>query len=105
MKWNTDNFALLGFSPYVGSGSSEWRTVHVDDVVSLMMLVFERALRTWDEYRPEDVYGHYYIAANEERVSNKGVADPFAELMYKRGGTKERGGRSVKFQEAGSTKQ
>ena len=95
-----ENIEAAGFSPYVGPGTSVFRFVHVDDVVDLMILVFRKALETWDSYVPEDVYRHFYLAVDEE-LPSKPVAMGLADLVYRRGGIAEPVVRSVSFEEAG----
>lgn len=77
-----------------------FRFVHVDDVVDLMVLVLSKGVETWDSYGPEDVYGHFYLAVDEE-IASKAVAAGLADLVYRRGGIKEPVARSVRFEEAG----
>ena len=91
----------LGFSPYIGNGTAVWRTVHVDDVVDLTILVFQKALDTWDSYRPEDVFSHYYIAADEAPLQ-KPIAEAFADLVYRRGKIPAPVAKSVSYDEAGT---
>ena len=100
LLWNMENIASHGFSPYVGPGTSVFRFVHVDDVVDLMILVFRKALETWDSYVPEDVYRHFYLAVDEEMAS-KPVAVGLADLVHRRGAIAEPVAKSVSFEEAG----
>ena len=100
LLWNMENIEAAGFSPYVGPGTSVFRFVHVDDVVDLMILVFRKALETWDSYVPEDIYRHFYLAVDEE-LPSKPVAMGLADLVYRRGGIAEPVVRSVSFEEAG----
>ncbi len=100
MLWNIENVESHGFSPYVGPGTSVFRFVHVDDVVDLMILVFRKALETWDSYAPEDVYRHFYLAVDEE-IASKPVALGLADFVHRRGGIAEPVARSVGFEEAG----
>ena len=74
--------------------------VHVDDVVDLTMLVFQKALDTWDTYKPEDVYGHYYIAFDEQ-PEQKPIAEAFAQKVYSQGKIKAPVAKSVGYEEAG----
>ena len=74
--------------------------MHVDDVVNLMILVFRKALETWDSYVPEDAYRHFYQAVDEE-IASKPVALGLADLVYRRGGIPQPVARSVSFEEAG----
>ncbi len=90
----------LGFSPYIGEGTAKWAVVHVDDVVDLTMLVFQRALDTWESYRPEDVYGHYYIAFDEQ-PEQKPIAEAFAEVVWRMEKIEKPVARSVGYEEAG----
>ena len=98
--WNLENIQDLGFSPYVGPGTSIIRLVHVDDVVDLMMLVFQKALDTWDTYTPEDVYGYFYVAVNEAPRA-KAVAEAYGELMFRMGKIASPAPKQVRFEEAG----
>ncbi|KAK4691689.1 hypothetical protein P7C71_g5361, partial [Lecanoromycetidae sp. Uapishka_2] len=99
--WNTENVAGLGFSPFVGEGTSIIRLVHVDDVVALMMLVLKKAVEVWDEYMPEDVFKNFYVAVEEEPYKAKPVAEAYADLLWRRGNIAKAVVRSVKFEEAG----
>lgn len=98
--WNLENVQELGFSPYVGPGTSINRLVHVDDVVDLMMLVFQKALDTWDTYKPEDVYSNFYIAANEAPEA-KPVAEAFGNLLFRMRKIASPIPKQVTFEEAG----
>ena len=100
VKWSLDNVEALGFSPYIGSGTAEWRVVFVDDVVDLTMLVFQKALDTWDSYQPEDVYRHYYIAAGE-KLQQKPIAEAFADLVFRRGKIPAPVAKAVPYEKAG----
>ena len=44
--WNLESIQEPGLSPYVGPGTSIIHLVHVDDVVDLIMLIFQKALDT-----------------------------------------------------------
>ena len=102
VSWSINNVQTLGFSPYVGPGTSVIRLVHVDDVVSLTMLVYQKALETWDSYKPEDVYGHFYICVDETPES-KSVAEAFGELLYREGKIASSAPKQVTYEEAGTT--
>lgn len=80
--WNLENIQELGFSPYVGPGTSIIRLIHVDDVVDLMMLVFQKSLDTWHTYKPEDVYSNFYIAVNEAPEARH-VAEAYGHLLFR----------------------
>ena len=99
--WNLQNVQDLGFSPYVGPGTSIIRLVHVDDVVDLMMLVFRKALDTWDTYEPEDVFSHFYIAVNDLPAEAKPVAEAYGELLFRMGKISSPTPKQVTFEEAG----
>ena len=98
--WNMENIQELGFSPYVGPGTSIIRLVHVDDVVDLTMRVFQKALDTWDTYKPEDVYSHFYIAVNDAPEA-KPVAEAYGELMFRMGKIASPVPKQVTYEEAG----
>ena len=98
--WNLENVQELGFSPYVGPGTSIIRLIHVDDVVDLMMLVFQRALDTWKTYKPEDVYSNFYVAVNEAPEA-KLVAGAYGELLFRMGKIASPVPKQVKYEEAG----
>ena len=100
--WSLENVEKLGFSPYVGSGTSEFRSVHVDDVVELMMLVFRKALDTWDSYKPQDVYKSFYIAV-DEKLTSRTVAEAYADLLYRKGKIAAPTLKQVSYEEAGIT--
>ena len=102
VSWSLNNVKTLGFSPYVGPGTSIIRLVHVDDVVGLMMLVYQKALDTWDTYRPEDVFGHFYICVDEAPESKR-VAEAFGELLYREGKIASPVPKQVSYEEAGTT--
>ena len=99
---NLNNVKTLGFSPYIGPGTSIIGLVHVDDVVSLMMLVYQKALDTWDTYKPEDVYSHFYLCVDETLESKK-VAEAFGELLYREGKIASPVPKQVSYEEAGTT--
>ena len=103
VKWNEDNVEELGFSPFVGDGTSINRLIHVDDVVTLMLLVFQKALDTWDLYLPEDVYKNFYICVADQPYSSKPVAEAFADLQYRRGKIAQPIAKRVTYEEAGKT--
>ena len=92
--------ANLGFSPFIGDGTAQWGVVHVDDVVDLTILVFQKALDTWETYKSEDVYSHFYIAS-DEAPRQKPIAKAFAEVSYKQGKIPAPVAKSVKYEEAG----
>ena len=98
--WNLENIQELGFSPYVGPGTSIIRLVHVDDVVDLMMLVFQRTLDTWDTYKPEDVYRNFYLAVNDAPEA-KAVAEAYGELLFRMGKIPSPIPKQVTYEEAG----
>ena len=100
--WTLNNVKTLGFSPYVGPGTSIIRLIHVDDVVSLMMLVYQKALETWDTYKPEDVYSHFYLCVDEALESKK-VAQAFGEFLHGEGMIASPVPRQVSYEEAGKT--
>ena len=100
VSWSLENVTELGFSPYIGDGTAIYRSVHVDDVVELMMLVFQKALDTWDSYKPEDVYKHFYVAVDEVHTT-KPVAEAFGQLLYRRGKIASPAARKVPYEEAG----
>ncbi|KAG8525260.1 uncharacterized protein KY384_008904 [Bacidia gigantensis] len=102
VEWSLKNVQNLGFSPYIGPGTSIIRLVHVDDVVSLAMLVYKRALETWETYKPEDVYSHFYVCV-DETVESKVVAEAYAELLVREGKIGEKEARKVGYEEAGTT--
>ena len=99
--WCLQNVQDLGFSPYVGPGTSVIRLVHVDDVVDLMMLVFRKALDTWDTYKPEDVYRNFYIAVNDTPAEARPVAEAYGELLFGMGKISSPTPKQVTFEEAG----
>ena len=101
VAWMMDNVANLGFSPYVGDGTAVFRTVHVDDVVEIMILVFQKALDTWDSYQSEDVYSHFYLCV-DETVEWKDVALAFAGVAYRTGRISAPIVKSVQYEDAGT---
>ena len=100
--WNLKNVETLGFSPYIGPGTSIIRLIHVDDVVSLMMLVYQRAQDTWETYKPEDVYSHFYVCV-DEAVESKKVAKAFGEFLHREGKIVSAAPKQVSYEEAGTT--
>jgi nucleoside-diphosphate-sugar epimerase len=94
------NIETLGFGAYVGEGTSVFGVVHVDDVVSLMMLVLEKALNTQGEYQPQDVYKHFYIGVDKEEQS-KALQTALADVVYRRGKIPSPVVKSVPYAEAG----
>ena len=102
VKWTLDNVTKLGFSPYIGPGTSIIRLIHVDDVVSLMMLVYRKAVETWDTYRPEDVFSHFYVCVDDV-VESKMVAEAFGDLLHRQGKISSPTPKQVSYDEAGTT--
>jgi nucleoside-diphosphate-sugar epimerase len=100
-RWMVENIDKLGFSPYIGDGTAVFPTIHVDDVVQLMFLVFEKALNTWDTYKPEDTYKQFYLGV-DERLGGKTLATGFAEYVSETGKAGVVETKLVKFEEAGS---
>jgi nucleoside-diphosphate-sugar epimerase len=100
--WSMENVENLGFSPYVGPGNNIFWTVHVDDVVSLMILVYKRIIEKGQNYAPTDVLDNWYIAAGEQHEPKR-VAEAFGELMARRGKIAKGDVRQVTFDEAGIT--
>ena len=80
VSWMMQNIETLGYSPYIGDGTSLMGLVHVDDVVTLMMLVFERVVRIGQSYKAEDVWSNFFVAYDEGKAWKK-LAELFAELM------------------------
>ena len=100
--WNLKNVETLGFSPYIGPGTSIIRLIHVDDVVSLMMLVYQKALDSWDTYKPEDVYSHFYLCV-DETLENKKVAEAYGDFLYREGKIASPTPKQVSYDDAGTT--
>jgi nucleoside-diphosphate-sugar epimerase len=100
-SWMVENIINLGFSPYIGEGTAVFPTVHVDDVVQLMFLVFEKALNTWDTYKPEDAYNNFYLGV-DERFGAKTHATAFAEYVSETGKLDSVKIKQVTFEESGS---
>ncbi|RFU81039.1 nadp-binding [Trichoderma arundinaceum] len=96
------NTEALGFGAYVGSGTSVFGVVHVDDIVSLMMLVYQRILDTVKNYQPEDVYSHWYNGVYSEEPSKR-IAAAFAKLQARRSKIASAEIRSVAYKDAGLT--
>lgn len=94
------NVEDLGFGAYVGEGTSLFGIIHVDDVVSLMLLVFQKVLDTDDTYQPEDVYRNWYNGIDKEEPSKK-LATAFAQVQYRRGKIPSPSTKSVPYEEAG----
>jgi nucleoside-diphosphate-sugar epimerase len=93
----------FGFNPIVGPGKNIFYTIHVDDVVSLTLLVLEKAVRERDNesYKPKDVYSNFYIAAGEKHTMTE-ISGLFAKAAGSAGAAKgELEVRSVKFEDAG----
>ena len=83
-----------------GPGTSIIRLIHVDDIVDLMMLVFPKALDTWNTYKPEDVYSNCYIAVNEAPEA-KPVAEAYGELLFRMGKIASSIPKQVTYEQAG----
>ena len=99
MMLNTEN---LGFGPYVGDGSSVVGLIHVDDAVSLMLLVFKRIMETMDTNQPEDVYQNSYNGITKVHPAKK-VALAIAEVQARRGKISTPTIKSIPYEEAGIT--
>ncbi|KAM0512076.1 hypothetical protein ACHAPE_009224 [Trichoderma viride] len=102
VDYMTQNIESLGFGVYVGSGTSVFGVVHVDDIVSLMMLVYQKILDTADNYKPEDVYRYWYNGIYREEPSKK-VAAALAKLQARRGKIPSSEIKSVAYKDAGFT--
>ncbi|KAM0469998.1 hypothetical protein ACHAPX_010182 [Trichoderma viride] len=102
VDYMTQNIEFLGFGVYVGSGTSVFGVVHVDDIVSLMMLVYQKILDTADNYKPEDVYRYWYNGIYREEPSKK-VAAALAKLQARRGKIPSSEIKSVAYKDAGFT--
>ena len=100
MDWMLRNITNLGFSPYVNEGTSIFRTIHVDDTVRLLLLVYEHAIKTLSTYTLEDVYKSYFVGVDETHKT-KDVAQMWAKYMSRKGEIKEGEARSVIYEEAG----
>lgn len=102
VDYMTQNIESLGFGIYVGSGTSVFGVVHVDDIVSLMMLVYQKILDTADHYQPEDVYRYWYNGIHREEPSKK-IAAALAKLQARRGKILSSEIKSVAYKDAGFT--
>ncbi|UKZ77557.1 hypothetical protein TrVFT333_005280 [Trichoderma virens FT-333] len=102
VDYMTQNTEVLGFGAYVGSGTSVFGVVHVDDIVSLAMLVYQKILDTVDSYKPEDVYRYWYNGVASEEPSKK-IAAAFAKLQARRGKITSPETKSVAYEDAGFT--
>lgn len=114
--WMIENIKQKGFSPQVGRGKNHFYTVHVDDVVSLIMLVYAKAILERDDkdatrgysnvsgtYGTDDVYRNFYIAAGNKHTSSE-IAELFAKAAGKLGAaSSEIDVKSVAYEEAGLT--
>ena len=96
MNYSLTNVKQLGFSPYVGPGTSVFRVVHVDDVVSLTLKVFEKAVKEGQDYVSTDVYKNWYFCIDETKAA-KDLAELFTQATGKQA-------KSVSYDEAGITK-
>lgn len=111
-----ENIKQKGFSPQVGQGKNQFFTVHVDDIVSLIMLVYAKAIRERDEkdssrgnsgidgtYGLDDVYSNFYVGAGNKHTSSE-IAELFATAASKLGiANSELEVKSVPYEEAGLT--
>ncbi|KAF2497125.1 NAD(P)-binding protein [Lophium mytilinum] len=114
--WMLSNIQTLGFSPQVGEGSNVFRTVHVDDVVSLILHVYAKAVKDRDArddfngqsdtYGLEEVYSNLYIADGNKHTSSE-ISEIFSRAAVKLGYAQGLNGavevRSVPYGEAGTT--
>lgn len=64
-QWMLDNTVAHGFSPYVGPGTSVIELIHVDDVVDIVLRVFNEAVIRGQDYQPEDALKNFYLAVTE----------------------------------------
>jgi nucleoside-diphosphate-sugar epimerase len=99
--WMVQNINSLGFSPYIGEGTAVFRTIHVDDVVQLLFLIFEKALNTWDTYKPEEAYKNFYLGV-DERHEGRTLATAFAEFVSATGKLGPVQINQVTFEDAGT---
>ena len=95
------NIEQIGFGPYVGDGTSVFGIVHVDDVVALMLLVFQKIIDRIDVYEPDDAYQNWYNGVDKEEPS-KQLATAFAQVQFRRGKILSPTIHSVSYEEAGS---
>ncbi|KAF2093550.1 NAD(P)-binding protein [Rhizodiscina lignyota] len=106
--WMVGNIVDKGYSPYIGPGTSEFVSIHVDDVVDAMMKVYARATQDSEQqkYGKGSVLNEFYLLA-DKRWPNKQIAELFAEAVVRLGKLKGDGerveARSVTFEEAGTT--
>lgn len=100
--WMFNNISERGFSPYVGPGTSVMPTVHVDDVVSLILSVMAKAIQVGQNYLKEDAYKHYYLAI-AEAIEAKRMAQMFADAAYKLGIIAKAETRVVAYDEVGTS--
>jgi hypothetical protein len=100
--WMIGNIESLGFSPYVGPGNNLFPTVHADEVVSLIMLVYKRMVEVGQKYEPEDVTKNFYIGSSGQ-VETKKIAEIFADMMARKGKISQAMARSVPYDQAGTT--
>lgn len=95
------NINSLGFSPCIGEGTAIFRTIHIDDVVQLLFLIFEKALNTWDTYKPEEAYKNFYLGV-DERHGGKTLATAFVEFVSATGKLDPVQAKQVTFEDAGT---
>ena len=100
MLWILESIQESGWSPFVGSGTSIIHLVHVDDVVDLMMPIFQKTLDTWITYGLEDVYSNIYDAMNEAPEAES-VAETYRELVFRMGKIASPTVKQVASEEAG----
>jgi nucleoside-diphosphate-sugar epimerase len=98
--WMIENIETLGFSPYVGDGDNIFCLVHVDDIVSLMMLVIKKIFETDQDYKPDDVLDNFYLGVTEE-YAPKSIAQAFGKMLAKKGKISNGEARKVPYEEAG----
>jgi nucleoside-diphosphate-sugar epimerase len=99
--WMVQNVNTLGFSPYIGGGTAVFPTIHVDDVVQLLFLIFEKALNTSDTYKPEEAYNNFYLGV-DERHEGRTLATAFAEFVSATGKLGSVKTKQVAFEDAGT---
>ena len=100
-SWTVQNISSLGFSPYIGEGTAVFPTIHVDDVVQLLFLIFEKALDMWDTYELEEAYKNFYLGV-DERHGGRTLTTAFAEFVSATGKLDPVQTKQVTFEDAGT---
>lgn len=80
--------------------SSIW--VHIDDIVDLYKIVFDRALSTGEDALEDSQYDRYYTSTSGE-LTMKSIANAYAKALNEKGIVPSAEAARLSFEDAGPT--